>query len=248
MIHPNLWIPVLPVVIPQIIITVLVFTFVHIWFYPPQAFVATFFNGPTGLITSWFAILQQSGIISRMIIEKTILPGPLKKIFDSVLRQNAPQRFISKVVAKEIEEKKEKEKLATRPVGEVLKSQLMVFSDEVIYYISNPYYWIKFFLIIFFNLFPFFGPYILIFLRSPGKARNLHERYYAIQEFNKEDIKTFFNANRAFYTSFGVVALNLELIPVVGMFFTYTNIVGASLWAAQLEKDRETKIKLNQLK
>lgn len=40
--------------------------------------------------------------------------------------------------------------------------------------------------------------------------------------------------------SFGIAANLLELIPVVGIFFAFTNQVGAALWAADLEKGQET--------
>ena len=36
--------------------------------------------------------------------------------------------------------------------------------------------------------------------------------------------------------SFGVAAALLELVPIAGIFFAFTNTVGAALWAADLEK------------
>jgi hypothetical protein len=35
--------------------------------------------------------------------------------------------------------------------------------------------------------------------------------------------------------SFGIPAVLLELVPVVGIFFCFTNTVGAALWAADME-------------
>jgi hypothetical protein len=35
---------------------------------------------------------------------------------------------------------------------------------------------------------------------------------------------------------FGVPAMLLEMIPFFGIFFTFTNMVGAALWAADIEK------------
>jgi len=40
--------------------------------------------------------------------------------------------------------------------------------------------------------------------------------------------------------SFGIVACLLELIPIAGIFFSFTNTVGASLWAADLEQSGTT--------
>ena len=38
----------------------------------------------------------------------------------------------------------------------------------------------------------------------------------------------------------GLVAVLLELVPVAGLFFSFTNMVGAALWAADLEKAENT--------
>lgn len=37
-------------------------------------------------------------------------------------------------------------------------------------------------------------------------------------------------------TSFGVPAVLLELVPIAGIFFAFTNTVGAALWAADMEQ------------
>ena len=37
-----------------------------------------------------------------------------------------------------------------------------------------------------------------------------------------------------------MAAVLLELIPVAGIFFSFTNTVGAALWAADIEKDEVT--------
>jgi hypothetical protein len=36
--------------------------------------------------------------------------------------------------------------------------------------------------------------------------------------------------------SFGIPAVLLELVPVAGIFFSFTNTVGAALWAADMEQ------------
>jgi hypothetical protein len=38
------------------------------------------------------------------------------------------------------------------------------------------------------------------------------------------------------FHSFGVPAVLLELVPLAGIFFSFTNTVGAALWAADMEK------------
>lgn len=40
--------------------------------------------------------------------------------------------------------------------------------------------------------------------------------------------------------SFGVPAVLLELVPIAGIFFSFTNTVGAALWAADMEKNQQS--------
>jgi hypothetical protein len=41
-------------------------------------------------------------------------------------------------------------------------------------------------------------------------------------------------------SSFGVPAVLLELVPIAGIFFAFTNTVGAALWAADMEQKETT--------
>ena len=47
-------------------------------------------------------------------------------------------------------------------------------------------------------------------------------------------------------SSFGVPAVLLELVPILGIFFSFTNTVGAALWAADLEQKQTTAPKLRE--
>ena len=50
-----------------------------------------------------------------------------------------------------------------------------------------------------------------------------------------------YHANQSvFVFSMGLVAVLLELVPVAGLFFSFTNMVGAALYAADLERVENT--------
>jgi hypothetical protein len=40
--------------------------------------------------------------------------------------------------------------------------------------------------------------------------------------------------------SFGIPAVLLELVPIAGIFFSFTNTVGAALWAADMEQHQQS--------
>jgi hypothetical protein len=42
------------------------------------------------------------------------------------------------------------------------------------------------------------------------------------------------------FYSFGVPAVLLELVPIAGIFFSFTNTVGAALWAADMEQHQQS--------
>lgn len=42
------------------------------------------------------------------------------------------------------------------------------------------------------------------------------------------------------HPSFGVPAVLLELVPIAGIFFAFTNTVGAALWAADMEEKSQS--------
>lgn len=46
-------------------------------------------------------------------------------------------------------------------------------------------------------------------------------------------------ANFLLYLRFGIVAAILESLPIIGMFFGFTNATGAALWAAKMEKKNQ---------
>jgi predicted PurR-regulated permease PerM len=47
-------------------------------------------------------------------------------------------------------------------------------------------------------------------------------------------------------SSFGILAVLLELIPFVGIVFAFTNTIGAALWASDMEQLRTTAPNLQQ--
>ena len=47
-------------------------------------------------------------------------------------------------------------------------------------------------------------------------------------------------ADKRLFCRFGMMTLLLNFIPLVGLLFSFTNTVGAALWAAQLEAQANT--------
>jgi len=57
-----------------------------------------------------------------------------------------------------------------------------------------------------------------------------------LKNYTQKQAHAFVERNKPKYIAFGIVAMLLQLIPGMSIFFVYTNTVGAALWAIELEK------------
>jgi len=86
------------------------------------------------------------------------------------------------------------------------------------------------------NLVPVVGNVVFFFLSGTVFAWNLHASYFGSKDLGFGQQLRFVAGHWFDYMSFGFVCLALDMIPIVNFFFIFTNMVGASLWAADLEK------------
>ncbi|ODV63531.1 uncharacterized protein ASCRUDRAFT_21208, partial [Ascoidea rubescens DSM 1968] len=234
--HRNLWQYWIRVLPQQILIASIIFITCFVWFYPIQALVSFYLQGPSAFLSTFILIFYQAGMISRLVLEKTILKEPLRKIFDEVLINQGLSEFVAKgklIIDAKNKEKKEKRK--AQPLQRRIYDDYVAMFFSVSYITSIPYSITKTVFLLVLHSIPIIGPWFLLFLKSGKKGRTLHQRYYDLKDFDERQIKTFYRARSSEYSSFGFVALTLETIPIIGMFFTFTDVVGASLWAADLE-------------
>jgi uncharacterized protein involved in cysteine biosynthesis len=85
---------------------------------------------------------------------------------------------------------------------------------------------------------PVIGPVALVISDGPNYSRKLHARYFELRAFDDGQKRQFVRERRGQYLGFGIVASGLESLPFMGLVFSFTNTVGAALWAVELEKER----------
>ncbi|RYP73196.1 hypothetical protein DL770_007825 [Monosporascus sp. CRB-9-2] len=61
-------------------------------------------------------------------------------------------------------------------------------------------------------------------------------KYFQLKEWSSSQQKDWLSRHTAPYTTFGIIATLLEMIPILSSFFVFTNTVGAALWAADIEQ------------
>ncbi len=88
------------------------------------------------------------------------------------------------------------------------------------------------------NLIPWVGTPAFIIITGTRLGKLCHYRWFQLRGFSKEEKKK--ELKRLVWDDiwFGTVAMILELIPILSLFFLLTSTAGAALWTARIEEDR----------
>ena len=115
---------------------------------------------------------------------------------------------------------------------------------------------IRYFMYLPLNFIPVVGTVMFVVLQGKRAGPLAHARYFQLKGWGRREKEKHVEAYRGAYTGyvmpcsnlkgemgrelilsrFGVAAVLFELIPVAGIFFAFSNTVGAALWAADLER------------
>lgn len=87
------------------------------------------------------------------------------------------------------------------------------------------------------NLIPVVGSVLYAWLNGTLMAWGYHMYYFEMKNFSYGQQKAFVQQHKFQYSTFGMQAVLMELIPGVGYLFIFTNTVGAALLAASFEKE-----------
>ncbi|CAF0861702.1 unnamed protein product [Didymodactylos carnosus] len=89
------------------------------------------------------------------------------------------------------------------------------------------------------NLIPCVGTIFYIYLNGFYYAWSLHCKYFDILGLNFQQGKHYVYQNRSDYVHFGVIAVLLEMIPLLNFLTPVTNVIGSALWACDIERFAE---------
>lgn len=88
------------------------------------------------------------------------------------------------------------------------------------------------------NLIPWVGMPAFIIITGTRLGKLCHYRWFQLRGFSKEERKA--EAKKLAWEDiwFGTVAMILELVPILSLFFLLTTTAGAAMWTARLEWQR----------
>ncbi|KFZ19300.1 hypothetical protein V502_03736 [Pseudogymnoascus sp. VKM F-4520 (FW-2644)] len=92
------------------------------------------------------------------------------------------------------------------------------------------------------NFIPFVGVPLFLVLTGRRAGPLQHWRYFKLRGLGRKERNKEVESRRWGYTWFGTIALLLQLVPVLSMFFLLTSAAGSALWAADLEEARQERL------
>ncbi|KAG0328042.1 hypothetical protein BG004_002628 [Podila humilis] len=79
------------------------------------------------------------------------------------------------------------------------------------------------------NFVPVLGPMIFCYINGMARVPGIHRRYFDMKNMTPNERIAWIQAREG-----------LELVPLAGIVFGFTNTIGAALWAIDLEKEQDT--------
>ncbi|WYZ45603.1 hypothetical protein EsH8_VIII_000919 [Colletotrichum jinshuiense] len=218
--HRTLWKPLLSRIGSYILLSAGVVTGMFVFTYVPQLALLVFVNGPLAVFTTVLLVLNESSTIINIISRSYLLQDAILDTFDGTLLLRNEDGIV-------------KEGRQVRPgsdpmqkLGKVLKSPFERFSPKAL---------VRYLIYLPLNFIPVVGTIIFIALQARSRGQAVHGRYFQLKNWSSSRRADWLKRHSGPYTAFGLVATALEMVPFVSVFFTFSNAVGAALWAADIE-------------
>lgn len=223
--HQDLWPFYITVFIPQAIVMLMIYVLMHILVYPWLVSIQVIFHGPVGIFTAWITVLQQSSYLSIFIISIVLMPEIQKITFDAILSKEFAHNLVLQGKLRRI-------------VKVPFTVQIVRFMVVLPRFLIIPFVLIKLILLFLINFIPIIGPIAVILIQAPSRGLQCHNRFFVLKGYDNRQIKAVYKHNTGAYMGFGIVALLLESIPFISIFFMFTNSIGGALWAVDIHSHR----------
>ncbi|KAM7208950.1 hypothetical protein V8F20_000828 [Naviculisporaceae sp. PSN 640] len=218
--HKALWKPLLSRLAPTVTLSVGVVTAMFFLTYLPQLGIMIFVNGPLAVFTTVLLVLNESSAIISIISRNFLLQDAILDTFDGTL--------VDKNATGLLKEGRQL-KSGSDPIqrlGKVVKNPFKRFSLDSL---------VRSVIYLPLNFIPVVGTVVYILLQGRSRGSSVHDRYFQLKGWSSGQKEKWLSQHTGPYTAFGLVATLLELVPIASIFFSFTNAVGAALWAADIE-------------
>ena len=210
--------------------------------YVPQMAAMALVEGPFAAISAAGLVLTESSTLTNILGRAWWMEGALVDTFDGVSRKTFPTHETILILSQTLMSRSQSAlvlhgrevKPGHDPVqrlGKMLTKPFAKFTPKAL---------IRYFMYLPLNLIPVVGTILFVGMQGKRTGPFLHARYFELKGMSQKQRAEYIEERRGAYTGFGIVATLLEMVPVVGLFFAFTNNVGAALWASDMEGQSTT--------
>ncbi|EPQ50878.1 hypothetical protein GLOTRDRAFT_5721, partial [Gloeophyllum trabeum ATCC 11539] len=220
--NPKLFVSVRPALLKSLALSTVIFIVLLIFTYLPQMAILALITGPLAPLFAFVLIGAESVLILTLLAKPLFLEPALTQVFDATLIARGQRELV-------IQGKKRLGASSGgkgRDVGKALVRPLQGFTPSGI---------IKYALSLPLNFVPAVGTAFFILYNGVREGPGWHSRYFQLKGLTKQQRQAFIESHRPEYTAFGAFTLLLNFVPFVGLLFSFTNTIGAALWAADME-------------
>ncbi|KAF2724710.1 hypothetical protein K431DRAFT_240282 [Polychaeton citri CBS 116435] len=225
--HRDLWRPLLRRLAPTLTLGTGITTFMFLFTYLPQMTIMAFSSGPLAALSAAFLVLSESSTLTMVLSKMFLIGDSLIDTFDGTLVAKGH----ADLVERQRKVKGSGAGDAVARLGKLVSKPFARFTPQAM---------IRYFFYLPLNFIPVVGTAAFIVLQGKKVGPAAHSRYYDLKGMNKTQKEKWVEQRKGAYTSFGIPAVLLEMIPIAGIFFAFTNTCGAALWAADMEQKQGT--------
>lgn len=223
--RPFLWPLFRARLVPIVLLSAFIYTVLFLFTYLPQVAFLAIFHGSGAWVNGVFLVLGEGAAIVAALFEAFFVDETLVDIFDAVLLNEGEEELVgrSRIIYPDGAD-------PVKRLGKPLTSA--VYSPFSLRQI------VEFVVLLPLNLIPVAGTPIFLILTGYRAGPFHHWRYFQLLDFSKKQRKEFVRKRQWKYTTFGTMALVLQLVPVLSMFFLLTTAAGSAMWAVDIERRR----------
>ncbi|KIV96843.1 hypothetical protein PV10_00660, partial [Exophiala mesophila] len=226
--HPYLWPLFRARLVPLLLLSAFIYVNLFVWAFLPQVAFLAIFHGPGAFLSGLFLVLGEGAAIVAILFEAFFVDETLVDTFDAVLIDQGLADLVGEA----------------RLLNSDADNSVKMLGKPSVTAIYSPFSLrqiVEFVILLPINFIPFVGVPIFLVLTGYRAGPFHHWRYFQFIGLSKKERKEYVRKRQMKYTWFGIVALTLQLCPVLSMFFLLTTAAGSGLWAAKMEHARRSR-------
>lgn len=212
------YVPLLPlylsIFIPYGLLHLYIFSILLFALLPINLFIYTLTNGPIGVQIAIIITIQQCSYFNNYIFKNFLIRGKLNKIFDTTLCLVGLDRIVIPG--------KLKRKVPQTIIAQILEINPISLTCAIASIIYQ----------VVISFIPIVGSLLLSYNKAINTTATLQNRFAQLTRQRPRQIKYTIKEHEAEFFSFGFTCQLLESIPFFGVFFCFTDCIGAALMAA----------------